>query len=164
MWKRIGIVGLPGSGKTLLSKAIIITDPSGTDDVKPYVSGDSLRPENLGKVCSVLDSYVVEHMSLSNILLHNSGLNLDILIYLDIPWQVCEERIRTRFGHNVGLPVELAVLEQEIRKEVAELQTNGVCVLTLSLQDEKYICNKDLVGQELLEYLMRKAKADEFVN
>ena len=159
MWKRIGITGLPGSGKSLLSKAVLISDASGvTGCTIPYISGDALGAHNLGKVCSVLDNYLVEHMSLSNILLHNSGLNLDILIYLDIPWQVCKKRIRTRSGHNVGLPVELAVLEQEIRKEVAELQTKGVCVLTLSLQDEKYICNRDLVGKELLEYLMCKAK------
>ena len=97
MWNRIGIVGLPGSGKTSIAITLIsILGKGEIAENKPkwsYVNGDMILPENIVKVCGVLDKYVVEHMSLTDIMLRDNDILLDVLIYLDISAEECRKRI-----------------------------------------------------------------------
>ena len=157
MWNRIGIVGLPGSGKTTIAVALVSFLGKGEPtEYKPqwsYVNGDMILPENIAKVCSVLDKYVVEHMSLTDIMLRNNDMSLDVLIYLDVPAEECKKRMKNRPGHIVSYPDSFEDLELTIRKQVSDLEKQGLKIVRVTTRDENKVFEQMLTGMDLLDFL-----------
>ena len=157
MWNRIGIVGLPGSGKTSIAIALIsILGKGEIAENKPkwsYVNGDMILPENIVKVCGVLDKYVVEHMSLTDIMMRNNDISLDILIYLDVPAEECKKRMKNRLGHIVSYPGSIKELELTIRKQVSDLEKQGLKIVRVTTRDENKVFEQMLTGMDLLDFL-----------
>lgn len=157
MWNRIGIVGLPGSGKTSIAIALIsILGKGEIAENKPrwsYVNGDMILPENIVKVCGVLDKYVVEHMSLTDIMLRDNDILLDVLIYLDISAEECRKRIKNRPTHIVSYPGSIEDLEIAIRKQVSDLEKHGLKIVRVTISDENKVFEQMLRGTDLLDFL-----------
>lgn len=148
---------MPGSGKTSIAVALVsFLGRGGTSGNKPnwsYVNGDMILPENIIKVCSVLDKYVVEHMSLTDIMLRDNGILLDVLIYLDISAEECRKRIKNRPTHIVAYPGNLEDLEIAIRKQVSDLENNGLKIVRVTISDENKVFEQMLRGTDLLDFL-----------
>lgn len=157
MWNRIGIVGLPGSGKTTIAVALVSFlgkgEPSEYKAQWSYVNGDMILPENIAKVCSVLDKYVVEHMSLTDIMMRNNDISLDVLIYLDVPAEECKKRMKNRLGHIVSYPGSIEELELTIRKQVSDLEKQGLKIVRVTTRDENKVFEQMLTGMDLLDFL-----------
>lgn len=157
MWNKIGIVGLPGSGKTTMAVALVSFlgkgEPTEYKAQWSYVNGDMILPENIAKVCSVLDKYVVEHMSLTDIMMRNNDISLDVLIYLDVPAEECKKRMKNRLGHIVSYPGSIEELESTIRKQVSDLEKQGLKIVRVTTRDENRVFEKMLTGMDLLDFL-----------
>lgn len=157
MWNRIGIVGLPGSGKTTIAVALVSFlgkgEPTEYKAQWSYVNGDMILPENIAKVCSVLDKYVVEHMSLTDIMMRNNDISLDVLIYLDVPAEECKKRMKNRLGHIVSYPGSIEELELTIRKQVSDLEKQGLKIVRVTTRDENKVFEQMLTGMDLLAFL-----------
>ena len=148
---------MPGSGKTTIAVALVSFLGKGEPtEYKPqwsYVNGDMILPENIAKVCSVLDKYVVEHMSLTDIMLRNNDMSLDVLIYLDVPAEECKKRMKNRPGHIVSYPDSFEDLELTIRKQVSDLEKQGLKIVRVTTRDENKVFEQMLTGMDLLDFL-----------
>jgi len=88
---KIGIVGAPGTGKTTLACRIWRYIKK-QDDNCPVIHGDHLRPQNLPKVLSIFNSFIVEHRLLFDVLHECPEIEIDLVIMLIAPVNECLQR------------------------------------------------------------------------
>jgi len=156
LYKKIVIVGLPGSGKTSLACALVterINDKFARNKKYAYISGDHLFARNIIKVMSVVDLYVAEHMSLAAKLLDNNSIArslADIILFLDIPIDICLARITLRENHNVESKLSMAELYNQLKCSVKLLKEREIPVIRVGVEHEKHISEGNLVGVELI--------------
>jgi len=159
---RIGIVGLPGSGKTMLSERLApLVCLQNADYGVALISGDSVLPNNLSSICSSLNRFVVEHICLVQIFEIKDTQLLDAIIFLDIPIEICQQRCNSRKDHIVGVE-SFTDLYEEIYRTIDRLCNKyGIISCSINLVQQEYIVNQNLKNQELLRYLFPGEKLVE---
>ena len=146
---RIGIIGISGSGKTSLALRLAPNINVGM----AYVSGDFLLEENIVRVVNCIDKVVVEHIDLAKLILEHN-LDLHSLIFLNLPVNVCIERVKIRSGHWCNPIENFHRIHNTIHSEFKIIQKNSsILCKELNMENLEWIINKDLYGAELLDYI-----------
>lgn len=162
-YPRIAITGLPGSGKTTLAKLLLVNRDKRCNVYivnrdYAFVHGDEILPHNIVKVCRVLDKFIVEHFCIADLMVKEPLPPVDLIVVLDIPEELCRERIKVRGNHQVQTPLSFQMLKKEMFNNLKTLSDKGVTIISISEQDETFIHQQKLTGLELMNYLLENGK------
>ena len=162
-YPRIAITGLPGSGKTTLAKLLLVNRDKRCNVYivnrdYAFVHGDEILPNNIVKVCRVLDKFVAEHFCIADLMAKELLPPIDLIVMLDIPEDICRERIKLRGSHQVQTPLSFQMLRKEMLDSLKLLSDKGVTIVSINEQDETFIHQQKLIGLELMNYLLENGK------
>ncbi len=162
-YPRIAITGLPGSGKTTLAKLLLVDcnkrcNVYTVNREYAFVHGDEILPDNIVKVCRVLDKFIAEHFCIADLMAKELLPPVDLIVVLDIPEDVCRGRIKLRGNHQVQTPLSFQILKKEMFNNLKTLSDKGVTIISISEQDEAFINQQKLTGLELMNYLLENGK------
>jgi len=150
---RLGITGLPGSGKTSLAYRLA---PFMGKDTKKGIAlflGDDILPENILPICRIVDRFVVEHICLAQICSKGETGILDAIIFLDIFPEECKFRCSQRENHRVGIN-SFEELYKEIRLNIENLIVkHKVLICTVNKLQQQHILEYNLHKKELMNFL-----------
>ena len=151
---RLGITGLPGAGKTSLSWRLAPRICAENDKHEiALIHGDSVLPQNIVSICSVLDRFIVEHICLAQICEKSDVKFIDRLIFLDISPEECQMRCNNRKQHEVGVE-SFEELYEEIYFSIDRLaKAQGILLCRIDQRQQEYILQYDVKGIELVRYL-----------
>ena len=150
---RLGITGLPGSGKTSLAYRLAPKISDETIRGIALIQGDSVLTQNILPICKMLDRFVVEHICLAQICARSREQFLEAIVFLDISPAECKLRCNQRKNHDVGV-VSFEELYCEIYASIAQLTDNQKmvsCIINGAQQD--HILEYDLTGVDLMRFL-----------
>lgn len=160
--KRLAIVGLPGSGKTTIARALLVDYDADNESFSrrmdlAYIHGDEVLAENILNICSVVPCFVAEHMCLAQILSMAKEPCIDLVLFLNLAPIICRERFKRRANHLLETEVSLEDLYNEITLCVDNLRRRNISVAEFSLEDEIYVDSAKLTGTKLWHYIESKA-------
>ena len=158
---RLGITGLPGSGKTSLAYRMAPVARGPAAKRIALLEGDKILAENIIPICRNIDRFVVEHFCLTQILSDYCEKLVDAMVFLNISPAVCETRCCNRKNHIVE-KVNFEKLYEEIQEYNAKLvNRQNLLACTINLEQQKHILNYDLKKDKLIRFLFPNSHISE---
>jgi len=136
---RIGITGLPGSGKTILASRIAQSLRKYFNQYIPCIHGDHVLPININNILSILDSYIVEHFQLCKFLLYGqNSKNFPFITHLLIIRTLkekCIERCFNRKNHSIP-SIDFCNIETKMNEEILLFQNSSPQILYIDISED----------------------------